>query len=405
MATAPDPLTKSIVAHLHHLCARIGPRPGGSLANRAASEYIAGIFSDCGLSVERQEFPCTAWEATETTLDAGNLHLEALANTYSPPCDLALPAVSVGTLAELAATDLAGRIAILHGELTARPLAPKGWFLRDDRDRRITELLEARAPAALLTVQARPGNPERLIEDDEFHIPSATVPAQSGLHLRRAAPPFVRLRIASRRASGQTWNIIGRRPGTGAGRVVLCAHYDTKVATPGALDNGGGVATLLALAGHLRGVDPALGLECIAFGNEEYLPEGTGVYLGAHEGELGDIIALLNFDGVGHALNIDTVAMMAHSAAFQSLVEAIARDYPGIAWTEPWPESNHAAFAWRGVPCLAFTSPATRHLAHSPGDTLDWVNPARLGTLTRFAARLVAALAPRDPRWTREGAG
>ena len=54
-----------------------------------------------------------------------------------------------------------------------------------------------------------------------------------------------------------------------AKKVVLMAHFDTRINTPGALDNAGGVATLLALAEALRETALPFDLEFIAFDGEE----------------------------------------------------------------------------------------------------------------------------------------
>ena len=113
---------------------------------------------------------------------------------------------------------------------------------------------------------------------------------------------------------------------------------------------------------------------------------------------------MLNIDGAGHALDANTVAIMSHSAAFRDLVDGIKQAYAGIIWTDPWPESDHSFFAWRGVPCLAFTSPDFKHIAHLRIDTVEWVSPSRLAELARFAAQIVEALQDQQPDWTRQPA-
>jgi Zn-dependent M28 family amino/carboxypeptidase len=51
--------------------------------------------------------------------------------------------------------------------------------------------------------------------------------------------------------------------------VIIGAHYDTSPGTPGANDNGSGVAALLALARSSTGSHPARTLRFVAFANEE----------------------------------------------------------------------------------------------------------------------------------------
>ena len=145
-----------------------------------------------------------------------------------------------------------------------------------------------------------------------------------------------------------------------------------------------------------------LGLECIAFANEDTcLPTGSEVYVGQYEAQLGEIVAVLNFDGVGHALDVNTVAIYANSEPFRELVDDLLRAHPSLVWTDPWPESDHSAFSFRGVACLAFMSRAAWHHAHLHTDTLEWASPRQLARLVRFAADVVASLQDRDSAWAR----
>ena len=393
-----------IAAHLATLCATIGARPGGSSANAAAADYIHATFAAAGYALERIEFGCPAWRVDETTVTLGGRVLEAAANSFSAPCDVSAPLVRVGTLAQLQDAELAGRIALFYGELSAAPYAPQSWFLFSDKERQILDLLRRKRPAAILTIQPRPDTLERIFEDHEFEIPSATVAAQDGLALLAAAPEPALVRIATTHSAGHTWDIIARSGPASGPRLSFCAHYDTKFDTPGALDNGSGVVTLLALAERLRAASLPVALELIAFGNEEHMPEGTGFYLEKYGHTLDDVIALVNLDGPGHALDNDTIMTMAASDDLRAAADALLPLAPDLIWTEPWYESNHSLFAFRGVPCLAFTSPATRHLLHRTSDSLQWVNPDRLGLLVEYLAVLAAELAGRTPAWARPAA-
>lgn len=398
-------LAARIAAHVQRLAVEIGTRPGGSPANRAAAGYIRSIFEACGMDVEMQEIPFPAWEEAQTRLDIDGAHIAAVANAFSPCCDVTAPAVAVGTLAQLETAEISGRIAILYGELAADPIAPKSWFLKSDKDERIIQLLEQKAPAAVIAVQPRQGELERIIQDWEFLIPSITVPARSGLALLRADSPTIHLRIETRQTPGQTWNVIGRKPGAGRNRIVLCAHYDTNWGTPGALDNGGGVAVVLALAESLGKTVQNLGLECVAFTNEDSgMPVGSLEYVQREPARLDEIVALMNFDGVGHALDVASVCMMSNSAPFHALVSDVKNGHPAIIWVDPWPESDHSAFAMQGVASLAFTSRAESYLNHLRSDTIEWVSVPQLSDVALFATQIADRLQEHDPAWTRAAA-
>jgi aminopeptidase YwaD len=388
--------------HLRKLAAEIGPRPGGSPGNAAAAEYIRHVFEDCGLEVEMQSFECPTWEEQQTLLELNGEPLAAGANAFSPSCDVRALLVPAGTLAELETADLRGHIGLLYGDLCKSPLSPKSWFLKSDHDDRVIQILEHKEPAALITVQARPGFLERVIEDWEFSVPSATVPAQTGLALMAQRDAEVHLKINSRRSAGRSWNVIARKPGETDRRVVLCAHYDTKFDTPGAFDNASGVAVLLALAKELSSQKLPFNLEWVAFGNEEYLPLGDDFYARKYEQEFKNIIAALNFDGVGQILAASSITLIAGSQSFQQLLSELTQVYPGVVWVDPWPESNHSTFSWRGVPSIAVSSAGAVRVDHLRADTLDWISPHGLDEVIALAGKILQSLQGKTPQWTRE---
>lgn len=87
--------------------------------------------------------------------------------------------------------------------------------------------------------------------------------------------------------------------------VVIGAHYDTVPDSPGADDNGSGVAGLLAMARALRGAPLARTVRLVAFANEEAPHFGTpqmGSYVyaqAAHQrGE--QIVAMLSLETIGY---------------------------------------------------------------------------------------------------------
>ena len=72
-----------------------------------------------------------------------------------------------------------------------------------------------------------------------------------------------------------------------------------------------------------------------------------------------------------------------------------------LVWTEPWPESNHSTFAWRGVPSIAFTSTNRVALAHHPYDDLSWSNPKRVARLVPVIKDILSLLAEKPSGWAR----
>ena len=303
---------------------------------------------------------------------------------------------------ELELADLEGKIAVLCADLTIQPLSPKSWFLISERELQMISLLEKKSPSAIITVQSNPGNLERLIEDAEFSIPSAVVPADAGRHLLNHRRKPVHLRISTKTEPGHGRNLVARNFVGTAPRVVLCAHYDTKYDTPGAADNAGGVAILLSLAEYFSKNSPGINLEFVAFGSEEYLPIGDDFYIQSGEENIFQhILTAINFDGAGRKLGVNTISMYSESSAFHQYTEEITAEFPGIVWADPWPQSNHSTFAWRGVPSIAFTSKGGPFLHHLRSDTIDWVDASMLAEAAALAIQIVSGLGNKSYSWLR----
>lgn len=394
-------MTTVAMDHLEYLSARVGARPLGSPANLAAGEYIARTLANLGLAVEEQTLPCPLWEA-DALLELPGEPLVALANTWSPSCDVTAPVAALGTLAELEAGVLEGRIAVLYGELTKdHGHGARSAFYCPEESRKVIRLLEEKRPAAVLTVSPNPGCPERLIRDWEFPLPSATVMPEAGMRLLQSAGQPPHLRITARQSPGRFANVVARQAGRRPERIVLLAHFDTQADTPGAADNASGVAVLLALAMRFALADLAYGLEWLAVNGEEAGGVGDAVYLQQRGGTLGQVLVAVNVDGVGQALGPTSIVAMGGSPALQDAVGALKARYAGVIRVEPWYASDHSAFFFQGVPCIALSSVGLSN-THMPSDTVDWVSSARLDEVVELVAALLAELGDRPPAWFRE---
>jgi aminopeptidase YwaD len=384
----------TLSCHLDKLCVEIGVRPIGSPANDRAADYVRDVFAGLGFAVEEQPYACTGWDCAAVSLTMGDEALPVEANAFSPACDVTAAVVPAATLAELAAADLTGKIALLHGELVGDPLSAKSWFLKGERDDAIIGLLEAKQPAALLAPPPPTPQYEQFTGDWELEIPAATVPSAAIERLLGyAGPVHLRLDCAKRPATAR--NIVARKPGLrqlGATpkKVVLMAHFDTRINTPGALDNAGSVAALLGLAEVLNGLALPFDLEFIAFDGEEYLPIGDDEYVRrAGEASFAGIALAINMDGIGYTGGHNTIAQFNLSPELAARLDEIVRRFPGLEWVEPWPQSNHSTFSFRGVPALAFSSSGAFNLAHFPADTVEKVGVDKLCEVVAMVREIV----------------
>jgi aminopeptidase YwaD len=386
--------------HVRHLSVDIGCRPIGSAANQAAADYIGDVFAKCGLTLEKQEIPIPDWVTEETTLKLNGENLEASANTFSPSCDISAVTVPICTPAELESAHIAGKILVFYGDMAQIELATKGGIYVSDRDRRILQLLEERQPAGIITVNPTLHARWRVIEDFDLDIPSVTVSARSGLQLLKNARATVQMKIVAHRSPSHTDNVIGRLPGELPERIVFCAHYDSKVDTPGAYDNAAGVGVLLTLAEILSQRKQRHTLEFIAFTGEEGAGLGDMEYART-TGNFDQVTAAINIDGVGPFTGTTTIACYAASPEFESLVDEKRSRYPGVIKVEPWPASDHYIFYSHGTPSVALTSVGIRDIYHTFSDTLEWISGDKLAEATQLVLDFFEELDGKDGSWGR----
>lgn len=390
------------MSHLETLVHDIGSRPAGSPANHRTETYIRQVFQKAGLSTMEICLDFPNWTAQESVLVENGNSLPLDVNPFSPGCDVTAPITAVSTLPELEDADLKNRIVLLYGELSKDPIFPINFAaVQFERDQTINRVLIEKAPAAVLAVNLHPWRRLHIFEDEDFPLPSATVSVDVGRTLLSQPGEAVHLQISTQTEPSHVTTLVGRTASTHKHRIVLCAHYDTKVGTPGASDNGASVAALLTLAQLLPQRNLPVGLEFIAWGDEEYGGHTDSAYVTRIGAGLGDILCVLNMDGIGLLTENTTITMLAQSKAFEQRVRQIVQRYPGVVWVDPWIQSNHATYAMRGVPSIALSS-LTWERAHQADDTMDWISPAKVDEVMALVVDVITAVHDHSPSWSRE---
>jgi aminopeptidase YwaD len=364
-------LRGEVARHLQVLAGDIGARPPGSPANRRAVAYARGVLATTDLVVRDHVFTTRWWEPGNGVLVAPAGTIDVIPNPYSPSCEVEGPVVRVSTLAELEAiTDASDRVMVLDGELTREQLMPACFpFAGSETHRRAVRAVTAARPLAVIAVS---DHWEPVFEDPDATFASTTVVGELGAALL----PGVRvlLRLGGSVHVGQGSTIAGRSPGTGR-RVVISAHIDSKVTTPGAFDNAAGVAVLLALATGHRPPGPPI--EFVAFNGEDHA-DACGEVAWLADTDLDEIALAVNIDGVGLAGRRTSLAALDCPERLERRIARFIAQRPGWVAAEPWYESDHAIFAMQDIPALAITTEDVhtllRTIAHGPRDRLDVVD-------------------------------
>jgi Zn-dependent M28 family amino/carboxypeptidase len=215
--------------------------------------------------------------------------------------------------------------------------------------------------------------------------------------------------------------------------VVIGAHYDTVRGSPGANDNGSGIAALLEIARLLSNRTLARSVRLVAFVNEEapffYTWEMGSHRYARHARERGDrITAMLSLETIGYYsdakgsqrfpnpvyswLYPDTgnfigfvgnvrsrklvrqcLRSFRKHTAFPAEGVAAPGNMAGIHWSDHW------SFWQEGYPALMVTDTAPFRYPHyhASTDTADKIDYPRLARVVAGLARLTAELAQPGP--------
>lgn len=225
-------------------------------------------------------------------------------------------------------------------------------------------------------------------------------------------------------------NIEARKDGTAATEevIVIGAHYDTELGTPGANDNASGVAAMLEIARLLQDERLPRTVRFVAFVNEElpyFQTQAMGSWRYAQRAAArGDkIVGMLSLETLGYysdtpgsqrypfpfgffypdrgnflafvsdlrsrALLRRTLTAFRQEAVLLAEGAAAPRSVPGVAWSDHW------AFWEAGYPALMVTDTALYRYPHyhAPEDTPAKINDLLLARAVRGLTATVAELA------------
>lgn len=210
--------------------------------------------------------------------------------------------------------------------------------------------------------------------------------------------------------------------------VVIGAHYDSALGTPGANDNASGVAAMLALARRLAGTEFDRTLCFVAFTNEEwpyFQTPDMGAYAYARQlwQEDRQVAAMLSLETIGYfdstagsqkypppfgafypsagnfvavvgnvgsrPLVHRVVEAFRRSAQFPSEGGAIPASVPGVGWSDHW------AFWEHGYPAVMVTDTAPFRYPHyhKSTDTPEKINLDHMARIVEGLLQVAAELA------------
>ena len=236
---------------------------------------------------------------------------------------------------------------------------------------------------------------------------------EPGIHTHR------RSGVAGAPVGGTSDNIIAEVPGveTPEKIIIIGAHYDSVVHSPGANDNASAVAVMLALAAKFANQPQPKTLRFIAFANEEppfFKTKNMGSYAyAARSRDLGEnITAMMALDGLGFfsdepgsqnypfpgigLVYPDKANFIGFVTRLRdtSLLNRVTREFqehatipaegaalpgfiPGVSWSDHWSFWKHGYSAFLVTDTLLFRDPYY-HTSRDTADRLDYESMARV---------------------------
>jgi aminopeptidase YwaD len=387
---ASTSLSEKAETYLRKLCVDIPSRRVGSEGNREATDFFGRVVSSFGFEIETPSFKCMDWIAESAHLSIKGITLEVYPSPYSLGCRVKAPLEVVSSMDELEKAEISDRVVLLRGDLTKEQIMPKNFpFYNPDHHKRIIQTLEKKHPLAILTATSRDlemvGSqyPFPLFEDGDFDIPSVYLTEEEGDRLAEHVGEEVDLESVTQRIPARGWNVIARKGDSSNRRVVLFAHIDARMGSPGASDNASGVIVLLLLAELLSDFSGDLEIEVVAMNGEDYYSNpGEQQYLKLNEGRFDEILLGINVDDVGYFKGDVAYSLYDCPPDLEHSIREVFSSYEGIVEGEPWYAGDHSLFLLKKRPALALTSDLIRELmaeiTHTPKDTPEILETSKL---------------------------
>ncbi|KGE04694.1 M20/M25/M40 family metallo-hydrolase [Pseudohaliea rubra] len=418
-AALDDALALELVTSLS---TEIGPRLAGTAQEARARDWAVDQLKKLGFSNVRVEpFAVPLWVRGDERAEILEPFPQPLAvtalggSTATDPEGVAGDVVAFSSLAALEAApdgSLAGRIVFVDEPMT-RTQDGSGYGVAVGK-RRATAYEAERLGAVGALIRSvgtdshrfpHTGQMRRLTEDGGAGgVPTAALSAPDADQLRRvlarADQVSVRLVLTPQLLPpSRSGNVVAEIPGREAPEEVVLAgaHLDAWDLGTGAVDDGAGVAIVVAAARLLKALPepPRRTVRVVLFGAEEVGLVGAKAYAEQHAAELEQhVIAAESDFGAGRIWRFDTAvgqSALPTTAAIRAVLHPLGIG-PGSNSARGGPDLTYLREA--GVPVVGLIQNGWDYfdLHHTPDDTLDKIEPAALAqNVAAYAAFLYLA--------------
>ena len=200
-------------------------------------------------------------------------------------------------------------------------------------------------------------------------------------------------------------NIVATLQGIGEtdGIFIVCAHYDSVEVSPGAEDDGTGVAIVLMLAEIMSNYSFNSTIKFILFSGEEQGKLGSKVYAKNAKENGDNIVGVLALDKVGYAVTADEGRKVVHHSNVESdwmvdiSTEMADKYYDYIElkvlrWSEDT-GSDHLAFVKEGFHGTDFVRYGVNPFYHTSEDKIEHLNMTYLAKACNLTLATLSTMA------------
>ncbi len=391
-------------AHMQVLCSEIGERRVGSESNRQSTAYAEKVLKHFGWPTETTLLSVIDWHTDGATLTSRGKSFEVFSSHYSPGLTEVGELIAISSVEELEQASIRDKIVLLHGPIASEQISPKNFpFWNPDEHQYLIALLEKGEPKALVCATERNAAvaggvyPFPMFEDGDFDIPSVFMKDTEGERLLTEVGQTVKLVSQAERIPETAYNVVA---GTTTGkRIVITAHIDTKIGTPGAIDNGTGVTIVLLLAELLAETSHSYPIELVVFNGEDYYgAPGQVKYIEQNEGRFSDILLNINIDGAGYHEGPSCFSPFGLTGDMQAALQEIIATSPEIVEGLPWYQGDHSVFLQQGCAAITVSSHwfiehmESQEITHTPKDNLGIVDYERVAECAMGIAGFISKL-------------
>ena len=202
-------------------------------------------------------------------------------------------------------------------------------------------------------------------------------------------------------------NIVATLPGESEGIVIVCAHYDTVSVSPGADDDGSGVASVLMIAEIMSNYSFNATVKFILFSGEEQGKLGSTEYARKAYENGDNIIGVLALDKVGYAVTTEDGNKIRHHSNKESewmidISEELSETYSKqidleVVRLPSDASSDHKAFINFGYDGSNLVEEALNPMYHTSEDNIEYINISYLTKVCKLALCILAKMACLDP--------